>query len=99
MPLKYSEKQHIIHELSILQKFRQIDEEFSFTRKIFRQINSLITYLVKPLLSRNFCQNCMREEFRNFHTVEMKLLLSLTISSQKVREMDAFFVNLHYNVI
>ena len=24
--------------------------------KIFRQINSLVTYLVKPLFSRNFCQ-------------------------------------------
>ena len=32
-------------------------------RKIFRQINSL----VKPLLSRNFCQNRVREN-RNFHS-------------------------------
>ena len=38
-------------------------------RKIFRQINSLVTYLVKPLFSRNFCQKCVRENFRNFHTV------------------------------
>ena len=26
-------------------------------------------YLVKPLLSRNFCENSVRENFRNFHTV------------------------------
>ena len=38
-------------------------------QKIFRQINSLVTYLVKPLLSRNFCQKCVRENSRNFHTV------------------------------
>ena len=27
----------------------------------FRQINSLVTYLVKPLRSRNFCQKGVRE--------------------------------------
>ena len=37
------------------------------------QINSLVTYLVKPLLSRNFCQKCLRENFRNFHTVHPEL--------------------------
>ena len=38
-------------------------------QKIFRQINSLVTYLVKLLLPRNFCQKCVRENSRNFHTV------------------------------
>ena len=39
---------------------------------IFLSFNSLVTYLVnvKPLLSRNFCQKCVRENYRNFHTVE-----------------------------
>ena len=36
-------------------------------RKLFRQSNSLATYLVKSLLSRNFCQKCVRENSRNFH--------------------------------
>ena len=27
----------------------------------YRQIHSSVTYLVKPLLSRNFCQKCVRE--------------------------------------
>ena len=44
------------------------NEEFSL-QFFFRQINSLVTYLVKPLLSRNFCQKCVRENSRNFHTV------------------------------
>ena len=39
------------------------------TEEIFREINSLVTYLVKSLLSRNFCQKCVRENSRNFHTV------------------------------
>ena len=43
------------------------NEKFSLTKEIFRQINSL----VKPLLSRNFCQKCVREIFCNFHTVEI----------------------------
>ena len=38
-------------------------EILSHQNKKFRQINSLVTYLVKPLLSRNFCQRskCERE--------------------------------------
>ena len=30
--------------------------KFSLTKRIFREINSLVTSLVKPLISRNFCQ-------------------------------------------
>ena len=45
-------------------------QEILSHQKKFRQINSLVT-LVKPLLSRNFCQKCVRENFRNFHTVSM----------------------------
>ena len=36
-------------------------------QKIFRQINCLLTYLAKPLLSRNFCQKCVRDNSPNFH--------------------------------
>ena len=43
--------------------------QFSLTEEIFREINSLLTYLVNSLLSRNFCQKSVRENFRNFHTV------------------------------
>ena len=38
-------------------------------QKKFHEINSSVTYLVKPLLSRNFCQKCVRENSRNFYTV------------------------------
>ena len=44
-------------------------------QEIFRQINSLVTYLVNPLLSRNICQKCVRENFRNFHTVGSEILV------------------------
>jgi len=30
--------------------------------------STLLSYLVKPLLSRNFCQKCVRENSRNFYT-------------------------------
>ena len=65
-------------------------------RKKFRQINSLVTYLVKLLLSQNFCQKCMRENSRNFHTVSSMLIVwklqkfSLTHFYQKFRESNSF---------
>ena len=42
--------------------------EISITKNYFRQINFLVTYIVKPLLSRNLYQKCVRENSRNFHT-------------------------------
>ena len=43
----------------------------SLSPKFFREINSLVTSLskIKTLLSRNFCQKSVRENFRNFHIV------------------------------
>ena len=41
-------------------------------QKIFRQINSLVIYSEKRLLSRNFCQDCVRKNSRNFHTTVWK---------------------------
>ena len=49
------------------------NEKFSLTEKKFREINSLVFSLVKTLLSRKFCQKSVRESFRNFHTVKVKL--------------------------
>ena len=65
--------------------------KFTLTEKIFRQINSLVTYLVKQLLSRNFCQNCVRmnstavwyvHNFENFPQSQIffvKLMYSRTL--------------------
>ena len=36
-------------------------------RYFFREISSLVTSLAKTLLSRNFCQKCVRVNFRNCH--------------------------------
>ena len=43
--------------------------KISLTQNIFREINSLVTSLIKTLLSRNFCQKTLRVNFGNFHTV------------------------------
>ena len=51
--------------------------------KIFRQINSLVIYLVNALLSRNFCQKSVRVNSHNFHTV---------LVQQKIREIDLFCI-------
>ena len=46
------------------------NEKFTLTVKIFCEINSSVTSLVKTLLSRNFYQKKkMRAKFCNFHTV------------------------------
>ena len=41
-------------------------------RNFFRQINYKVISLVKPLLWQNFCQKCVRVNFRNFHTVSVE---------------------------
>ena len=38
-------------------------------RKKNRQIDDLVIYLVKQLISRNFCEKTVRENFCNFDTV------------------------------
>ena len=43
------------------------DEKINLTKEIFRQINSLVIYLIIPLLSRNFWQKCERVNLRDFH--------------------------------
>ena len=64
-------------------------------QKIFRQINSLLTCLVKPLLSRNFCQKCVRENSRNFHTVWHSVEKQEIISRQKNISSNQLFSNFH----
>ena len=49
-------------------------------QKIFRQINSLLTYLVKQLLSRNFCKKFMRESSRIFHSVSVTVEITEILS-------------------
>ena len=45
------------------------NEKFTLTKIFFRQINSLVIYLVNALVSRNFCQKSVRVNFRNFYSV------------------------------
>ena len=52
---EFSSKNHS-HAHSSVEKREKISHQ-----KIFRQINSFITNLVKPLFTRNFCQKCARE--------------------------------------
>ena len=52
------------------------NEKFTITEKKFRQINYLVISLVKPLLSRNFCQKYVRVIFRNFYTAVLKYMIS-----------------------
>ena len=47
------------------------NEKFTLTAKIIRQIISLVISLVKTLLSRNFCQKCVRVNFSVFHTLRV----------------------------
>ena len=58
-------------------------QNWSLIEKIFREINSLLISLVKTLLSRNFCQKWVKENFWNFHTVESILRLSILINSSR----------------
>ena len=44
------------------------NEKFTLTEIFFRQINSLVIYLVNALLSRSFFQKSVRVNFHSFHT-------------------------------
>ena len=63
--------------------------KISFTKRKIREINYLAIYSIKTLLSRNFCQERVRVDFRNFHT----MLLTQLWKNQK------FFrqINLEYS--
>ena len=43
--------------------------KFSLTEMFSREISSLVTLLVKTLISRNFCDKSVRVNFRIFHSV------------------------------
>ena len=45
------------------------NEKFTLTEEIFREINSLVTQLLKTMLSRNFFESEMRVNFCTFLTV------------------------------
>ena len=85
MPLRYmngAQSEKLV--LSFIPHCVEKREILSHKKKI-RQINSLVTYLVKPLLSRNFCQKIVRVNSRNFHTVALR-----TFFLQNFREINVF---------
>ena len=61
--------------------------KFTLTEKIFRQITYLVISLVKLLLSRNFCQKCVRVNSRNFHTVKVCTRNTLTLTNRIFRHI------------
>ena len=70
-------KEYLFQNVKISQRVRAHsivwkNAKFTLTENLFRQINSLVLSLVKALFSRNFCQKCMRESSRNFHTVSVE---------------------------
>ena len=65
-------------------------------KKKFRQTNYLvISLLVKPLLSRNVCQKCVRVNLRNFHTVRPSLFLNFSLET--LYKNLLFFKNILWN--
>ena len=58
----------IILTVHSVEKREILSQQLALTKIFFRQINSLVTYLVKSLFSRNFCQTCVKENSRNFHS-------------------------------
>ena len=63
------------------------NEKFTLIKFFFRQINSLVK---PPLLSRNFCQKCVRVNFRNFHSKVKSTKIDFTIFLLKCRQINFF---------
>ena len=68
-------------------KFRK----FSLTEKILCEINSLVTYLVKPLLSRNFCQKSVRERISEISTLHTVLAFNKIFRQTNGKSLFFFF--------
>ena len=69
-------------------------------KKIFRQNNSWFLYLVKLLLSRNFCQKCVRLNRSDFHTTVWKLRnFTAIVFSQIFRQINVLQKNFHSKLI
>ena len=76
-----------IFQKVVIQKFRKIrsesstvvwkNEKFSLAENFFREINSYVTSLVELLLSRNFWQKSVKEDYRNFYTMFSQSPLSV----------------------
>ena len=65
------------------------NKKFTITEKIFRQINYSAVSLVKPLLSRNFCQKSVTAiNFRNFHTVKQLFHSELNLTGNFEFKID-----------
>ena len=61
---------------AVYSTLHSVEKREILSKEIFRQINSLVTYLVKKLVSSNFCQKCVKKNSRNFHTVRSKSPIS-----------------------
>ena len=76
------------HEICVINLTRIHAKTRNSPLTIFFSPNQL--YFVKPLLSRNFCQKCVRENSSTVHTVWKLQKFSLTLFSQKFRESNGF---------
>ena len=88
----------ILHEGKL---FRENEENKSMHHSVerhqkrkFREIDSLVTSLVKPLLSRNFCQKSLRDNFRNFHTMFFVKVKVTIINSFIISIFNVFLMSL-----
>ena len=68
------------------------NEKFGLTNKIFRQFSYLVISLVKTLLSRNFCQKCVRLNRSSFHTVH-------TVHTVEITEIYSHWKNISSNCL
>ena len=75
-------------------------EKLTLTEKKIREINYLVISLVKPLFSRNFCQESVKVNFRNFYSVQChrKNISSNQIFSFRVNALFSrnFYQKMHY---
>ena len=78
--------------------------KFTFTEKFFREINSLVTFLLKTLLSRNFYGKSVRIIFHHFHTVTKEHSFEIEylencIKHHIFREIDSVFWNVKFHSV
>ena len=53
------------------------NEKFTFTEKLSHQMSYKVSFVIKTLFSRNFCQKSVKVNFPNFHTVHSASVTAL----------------------
>ena len=86
-------KKMFILLLDPISQHGKIKKKLLSLKKSNQLFSNFFEWIVKPLLSRNFCQKCVRENSCNFHTVPISQYGKMKNCSHHVMSRKKLFVS------